>query len=107
MTGQSKRHSVLESLTNIAVGAGVAFTSQVIIFPFYGLHCSTKANLEITAWFTLISFIRSYLLRRWFNRKTVVSSASAAGFNLADYYLNNPNEAAKQAEILRQQLKEK
>lgn len=75
MVGQSKRHSVLESLTNILVGAGVAFTSQVIIFPFYGLHCSTSANIQITAWFTLISFVRSYLLRRWFNRKTVKGAA--------------------------------
>ena len=76
MTGQSKRHSVLESVTNIAVGAGVAFMSQVIIFPMYGIHVSTSTNLAMTGWFTLISFVRSYLLRRWFNRKTVKESIS-------------------------------
>lgn len=104
MTGQSKRHSVLESVTNIAVGAGVAFMSQVIIFPMYGIHVSTSTNLAMTGWFTLISFVRSYLLRRWFNRKTV-ASVSASGFTLTDHYLKNPEESAKQADNLRKHLK--
>ena len=68
---QSKYHSFLESLTNILIGYFVALVSQLIIFPFYGVHISLSENIAIGAWFTIISIIRSYVLRRWFNKKTV------------------------------------
>ena len=68
---QTKTHSFIESLTNIAIGYTVALVSQLLIFPFYGIHISIGDNIAIGAWFTLISIIRSYVLRRWFNRITV------------------------------------
>ena len=68
---QSKKHSLIESLTNIAIGYGVALASQLIIFPLYGMHPSLKTNIWIGAWFTLVSLCRSYILRRVFNWHTV------------------------------------
>lgn len=64
---QSRTDSLLESAANIAVGIGVAFLSQLVIFPLYGVHVPVSTNLEITLWFTLVSLVRSYCLRRWFN----------------------------------------
>jgi accessory gene regulator protein AgrB len=67
---QLKRHSFLESVANVAVGYGVALLSQIIIFPLFGIQVSLKDNLMIGVFFTVISIIRSYVLRRIFNRVT-------------------------------------
>lgn len=67
---QTKKHSLIESITNILVGYGVAITSQLIIFPLFDIHITLTDNLMIGFWFTLISLIRSYLIRRWFTGKT-------------------------------------
>ena len=64
---QSRLDSVIESIVNIAIGALVALLAQLLIFPRYGLHPTFGENLQITFWFTLVSFARSYLLRRYFN----------------------------------------
>jgi hypothetical protein len=69
MTGQTKIHSLFESFTNIIVGFGVAIISQLLIFPLYGIDIPLSSNLQITVWFTFISIIRSYILRRIYNRK--------------------------------------
>ena len=45
----------------------MAVASQVIIFPFFGVHIRLADNLVIGLWFTLISIVRSYVLRRAFN----------------------------------------
>lgn len=64
---QSRFESFLESTANIAVGYGVALLSQVAIFPLFDIRVPFTTNLWIGAWFTLISLIRSYVIRRWFN----------------------------------------
>ena len=66
--GQSRRMSALESGVNIAVGIGVAFATQVAVFPLFGLHASTGQHLALTALFTAVSFVRSYVIRRCFER---------------------------------------
>jgi len=67
---QQRRHSALESITNVLAGYGVAIASQVLIFPWFGIHVSIRTNLWIGAWFTIISLIRSYILRRIFTNLT-------------------------------------
>jgi len=67
---QSKVGSFIESLINILIGFGIAFGSQILIFPLYGVHIPIHDNIMITVWFTLISIVRSYTLRRVFNRIT-------------------------------------
>jgi hypothetical protein len=39
----------------------------VVIFPWFGIHIPLSTNFKIGAWFTLISLVRSYVLRRVFN----------------------------------------
>ena len=67
---QSKIGSVIESLVNVAIGFGIALVSQMLIFPLYGIHIPLHDNLAITGWFTIISIVRSYSLRRIFNAIT-------------------------------------
>ncbi len=66
---QTKISSLIESLINILIGYGIAIASQISIFPLFGIHVSLSTNLWIGVWFTAISLIRSYVIRRWFNAK--------------------------------------
>ena len=66
--GQSKKHSLLESIMNVAVGYGIAILSQIAIFPLFGIDIPLRDNLLIGLFFTVISIVRSYALRRVFNR---------------------------------------
>ena len=67
---QLKRHSAIESFTNVAVGYGVALASQLVVFPLFNIKVTIQDNLAIGAFFTVISLIRSYILRRIFTRIT-------------------------------------
>lgn len=65
---QSRRWSLIEAVANVLVGLGVSLVSQLVIFHLYGVELSLAQNLKIVLWFTLISIVRSYILRRVFNR---------------------------------------
>jgi hypothetical protein len=65
--GQSVKHSWWEAWANVAIGYGVALISQLVVFPFFGIHVPISANIQIGLWFTLISLVRSFALRRAFN----------------------------------------
>jgi hypothetical protein len=65
--GQSRRLSALESIANVTTGYGIAVAAQMAIFPWFGVHLPLGDNLLIGAFFTVISLIRGYALRRLFN----------------------------------------
>jgi len=66
---QSKIGSLVESMMNIAIGYGVALISQIVLFPMFDIHISLSTNMWIGLWFTAISLVRSYVIRRWFNAR--------------------------------------
>ncbi len=66
---QSKVGSFIEATINILIGYGISVVSQIVIFPYYGVNLSLTSNLWISAWFTAISLVRSYFVRRWFNAR--------------------------------------
>ncbi len=68
MIGQKKRHSILEVVVNTSVGYVVSFFTNMFALPLFGVSVSTSQNLKLGVIFTLISIIRSYVLRRIFNR---------------------------------------
>ena len=68
--GQRKKHSAFESVANILVGYGVALGSQLLVFPWFGINVPLRSNIQIGLWFTAISLVRSYVLRRIFNKLT-------------------------------------
>lgn len=66
---QTKTSSMVESLLN--VGSGFIISLLVwswVIVPVYNLDVDTNQNLEITFIFTVVSVIRGYFWRRYFNR---------------------------------------
>jgi len=71
--GQSRSASLIESLTNILIGWLVAIVSQLVIFPWFDIDVPFRTNLYISFWFTGISLVRSFTLRRIFNLLTVRS----------------------------------
>lgn len=65
---QSRRISLIEAITNVAVGYALAVVTQIVVFPWFGLHASLGENLALGLVFTTISLIRGYALRRLFTR---------------------------------------
>ena len=68
---QSKLGSLLESFANILVGYGISTVAQKYVFAMVGIEVSWHTTAIIGFWMTLISIVRSYTLRRLFNRYTV------------------------------------
>ncbi len=63
---QSRLISLLEAITNVALGYGIAVVTQVAVFPLFGLYLSLSDNLLISGVFTVVSVARSYAIRRLF-----------------------------------------
>jgi hypothetical protein len=50
------------------IGYVVAVAAQIVIFPLFGVRLAVTDNMLIGVLFTSVSVIRSYALRRLFNR---------------------------------------
>jgi hypothetical protein len=66
---QTKLGSFYESLINIIIGWTINFTANMTIFPLFGWEISVEQNILIGTIYTVISLVRSYIIRRWFNAK--------------------------------------
>lgn len=64
---QSKAMSLLEAVVNTVVGLGVAMVATAAICKAYNIPMTWENNFIITFWMTVLSVLRSYLLRRLFN----------------------------------------
>lgn len=67
MKAQSRTWSIIETLINVGTGFIFAVITQLIIFPLFGVHVTLAANIQMTLIFTIISIIRGYYVRRFFN----------------------------------------
>ena len=79
---QSRWMSLIEAVTNIVVGYGLAVLTQIIVFPLFGLSMTLEQNLKLGIIFTSLSIARSFVLRRAFELVQVrayVSSSHDAG----------------------------
>ena len=65
---QTRTASLLEAGTNVLVGYVVALLAQQLVFPLFGIHTSLAQDSAIAAAFTAVSLVRSYVLRRIFER---------------------------------------
>jgi hypothetical protein len=63
---QSRTMSAVEAMANVAVGFGVAMLAQAAVFPLFGFNAAPSEHLAIAGIFTVVSLVRSYLLRRCF-----------------------------------------
>lgn len=65
---QTKRQSWIEAGLNVLIGYAVALSAQLVVFPLLGIYIELWKDITIGIIFTVISLIRSYALRRLFNR---------------------------------------
>ena len=66
---QTKLQSAIETVTQTVVGFGVALISQLTLFPFFDINIPFSSNLWIGLWFTGISVLRGYIVRRIYNKR--------------------------------------
>lgn len=66
-SSQSRRASLLEAILNTSTGFFTSLLTQWMVFPIFGFHPVLSENLTITAIFTIVSVVRSYVWRRIFN----------------------------------------
>ena len=66
---QSKLMSLIESLTNVAIGFLISLVGQIVVSRWYNLPLNVAQNMQIVLFFTVLSVARSYVLRRVFNRR--------------------------------------
>jgi hypothetical protein len=64
---QSRRGSLIESLSNVFVGLLISFFLNAAIFPIFGWTITLSQNVSIATIYTIVSIVRSYFMRRFFN----------------------------------------
>ena len=64
---QTRLESLAEVIINVAIGWVVALITQLIVFPRYGFNPTFGEQFGISVIFTVVSIIRGYVIRRWFN----------------------------------------
>ena len=63
----------MEAVANVAVGYGVTVLTQIAVFPLFGFYATLAENMKMGANFTVVSIVRSYSLRRLFEKVRVRS----------------------------------
>ena len=69
---QTKKQSLIESKTNILIGLPINYGLNYLLIPLMGdslISGKHHAYFTMTAVFTVVAIIRSYTIRRMFNRR--------------------------------------
>ena len=66
---QSKRESMIETLTSVFVGWLIGVILNLTVLPLFDYNITVVDSLWVSLIFTAISVIRGYLIRRYFNRR--------------------------------------
>ena len=65
---QSRLSSFIEAWVNVFIGFTINWIANMLIFPLFGFHITGGQAFVVGLMFTVISVVRSYCIRRWFNR---------------------------------------
>ena len=66
---QSKKDSLIESLTSTTIGWLIGVILNLTILPLFDYNITVIDSLWVSLIFTVVSVIRGYVIRRWFNSK--------------------------------------
>ena len=66
---QTKTGSFIEAWINVAIGFSINYVANLLIFPLFDMHISLTDNILMGGIYTVISVVRSYAIRRWFNAR--------------------------------------
>jgi len=64
---QSRLMSLLEALVNVVVGLVISMVATWVICWYYDIPMTVTHNAILTFWMSVLSIVRSYVLRRVFN----------------------------------------
>jgi len=66
---QTKLGSFIEAWVNVLIGFTINYIANLLIFPLFNFHITLLENFYMGLIYTLISVVRSYCIRRWFNAR--------------------------------------
>jgi membrane protein implicated in regulation of membrane protease activity len=69
MGQQTKKNSILESITNTTIGVLITFIFSPIIYDMVGIEYTYSQLGMATILFTILSIVRGYIVRRFFNKQ--------------------------------------
>ena len=76
---QSRLGSLIEVLFNIAIGFAINWVANLFILPLYCFQITGGQAFSMGLIFTVISVVRSYIIRRWFNGQLHQAAQVLAG----------------------------
>lgn len=65
---QTKKSSLLEAASNVLIGFVTTLLVSPAIYALCGVTMKATQMGSVTALFTVVSLVRSYIIRRWFNK---------------------------------------
>lgn len=65
---QSKKNSLIEAIVNTFVGFIVTLIASPVIYWICDVKMGYTKMTIVTLLFTIVSIIRNYVIRRWFNK---------------------------------------
>lgn len=65
---QSKSRSMKEALASTVIGFGINYIANIVVLNAFALPVGPGKALHISVIFTVISVVRGYLVRRYFNK---------------------------------------
>lgn len=68
---QTKRGSFQETCVNTLIGFGVTYVFSPLIYSMCGIKTTATQLGLATLYFTILSIIRGYVIRRFFNKRIV------------------------------------
>lgn len=77
---QSKKGSFIEACVNTFIGFLVTLIASPAIYWICNVHMTGKSMVSVVILFTLLSVIRSYIIRRFFN-KIIIKTINSGGKN--------------------------
>ena len=66
---QTKKQSLIETLTSVFVGWLIGVILNLTILPLFDYNITVVDSLWVSLIFTVVSVVRGYIIRRWFNSK--------------------------------------
>ena len=66
---QSKKQSLIEALTSVFVGWLIGVILNMLVLPLFDYNITVIDSLWVSLIFTVVSVIRGYVIRRFFNSK--------------------------------------
>lgn len=76
---QTRLGSLIETSINILIGFWINYFANLLILPLFGFHISLSDNLLMGLLYTLISVVRSYAVRRWFDARIHKAALTLSG----------------------------